>query len=115
MKQFIALKIKSIIGASISGVAGYIVYGSAATPNAITKASPGSVTTAAAHGFITGDRVRFKSIGGMVELNGNSYAIIRISNTVFTIGIDTSGFTTFAAGGSDSVQRTIVVTDWRSC
>jgi|TARA_R110002110_G_scaffold43923_6_gene135928 hypothetical protein len=66
---------------------------------AITEASPGVVTTISPHGFTTGDEVGFIGIGGMVELNGNGYTITVINTTTFSIGVDSSGFTTFTSGG----------------
>ena len=65
----------------------------------VTKASPGSVTCVA-HGFSTGDEIGFLSVGGMVELNGNAYTITKVDADTFTIGVDSSGFTTFISGGS---------------
>ena len=66
--------------------------------SAVTKASPGSVT-AVAHGFATGDEVGFLSVGGMTELNGNGYTITVVDVDTFTIGVDTSAFTTYTVGG----------------
>ena len=66
--------------------------------SAVTEANPGSVT-AVAHGFSTGDEVGFLSVGGMTELNGNGYTITVVNADTFTIGVNTSGFTTFTSGG----------------
>jgi hypothetical protein len=35
----------------------------------------------------------------MVELNGNGYTITKVSDDTFTIGVDTSGYTTYTSGG----------------
>ena len=74
------------------------------TVTAVTEADPGAVTTGAPHGLETGDRVRFDGVGGMVELNAHPdvssiYAVTKVDATHFTIGVDTSGFTTFTTGG----------------
>ena len=74
------------------------------TVTAVTEASPGAVTTGAPHLLVTGDRVRFDGVGGMVELNAHPdvssiYAVTKVDATHFTIGVDTSGFTTFTTGG----------------
>ena len=68
-------------------------------------AAPGSaplVTTSAAHGFRTGDIITFSGVGGMTELNGNSYAVFVPGNTTqFAIsGLDTTGFGTYTSGGT---------------
>jgi len=65
----------------------------------VTAANPGVVTTLSAHGFTTGDEVGFLTIGGMTELNGNGYTITVLTTTTFSIGVDTSAFTTFTNGG----------------
>ena len=72
--------------------------------SAITKANPGEVTTSSAHGFNNGDKVRFKDVGGMTELNhatnGNvEYTVTVVSTTKFTIGVNTTGYGTYANGG----------------
>jgi len=66
---------------------------------AATEANPGVITTLSPHGFTTGDEVGFLSIGGMTELNGNGYTITVLTTTTFSIGVDSSGFTTFTNGG----------------
>ena len=68
---------------------------------AVTKPDPGAVTTGAAHLLETGDRVRFAGVVGMVELNANTvFAVTKVDATSFTIGVDTSGFTTYVSGGT---------------
>ena len=63
-----------------------------------TKANPGSITVVG-HGRSTGDEVGFLNVGGMTELNGNSYTITVVDSDTFTIGVDTSAFTTYVSGG----------------
>ena len=68
---------------------------------AVTKANPGAVTTVAAHLLVTGDRVRFAGVVGMVELNANTvFAVTTVDATHFTIGVNTTGFTTYTSGGT---------------
>jgi len=69
------------------------------TVTAVTRANPGSVT-AAGHGLSTSDEVAFFDIGGMTQLNGNGYTITKVDANTFTIGVDTSAFTTFTSGGT---------------
>ena len=68
---------------------------------AVTEADPGAVTTGAAHLLVTGDRVRFAGVVGMVELNANTvFAVTTVDATHFTIGVNTTGFTTYTSGGT---------------
>jgi hypothetical protein len=69
------------------------------TVTAATKANPG-VVTIAGHGLTTGDRVVFAGLGGMTELNGNTYTITVVSSDTFSIGVNTSGYTTYTSGGT---------------
>lgn len=74
-----------------------------ATPvniSGITKANPGVITTSAAHGLVTGDRVMLAGIGGMVELNNREVTVTVINTTQFSWGENTSTFGTFTSGGS---------------
>lgn len=71
----------------------------------ITQASPG-VVTSTAHGLVTGDVITFASIGGMTELNGNSYLVVKIDADTFSLkefngtAIDTTGYTAYTSGGT---------------
>ena len=56
----------------------------AKTITAITKASPG-VLTSNSHGFSNGDEVYIVSVGGMVELNGRNYRVANSSTNTFTL------------------------------
>lgn len=65
----------------------------------ITKASP-AVVTAPAHGLSTGNSVRFDSIVGMTQLNGNAYTITVINANSFSLdGVDSTFFNTYVTGG----------------
>jgi hypothetical protein len=66
---------------------------------AITQANPGKVTTLAAHGLTTGDKVALNNIAGMTEANNNTYTVTVVDTTSFTIGVDTSAFTAYTLGG----------------
>jgi hypothetical protein len=72
----------------------------ALTMNACTKADPGAVTCTANHLLVTGDTVRITGVVGMVELNNKVFTITKTSATAFTIGVDTSGFTTYGSAGT---------------
>ncbi len=82
---------------------------------AVTKASPGSVN-APAHGLATNDEIGIFGAGGMTELNGNGFTVTVTDDDNFTIGVNTSGFTTFTSGGNirkaiDSTAFTAYVSD----
>ena len=72
----------------------------AATMNACTQASPGAITCTAAHGLVNGDTVRITGVVGMVELNNMVFQITKTSATAFTIGVDTSAYTTYGSAGT---------------
>ena len=77
-----------------AGVAAVAVTG-------VTQADPGVVTTGAAHLLVTGDRVRFAGVVGMVELNANTvFAVTTVNATSFTIGVNSTGFTAYTSGGT---------------
>jgi len=64
----------------------------------ISKASSAVVTTLVDHGYAVGMKVKFKvpSVNGMVELDGISGDITAVTDSTFTVNVDTSGMTTFA-------------------
>lgn len=70
----------------------------------ITAANPPVATVVSTTGWTTGDQVMFHDIGGMVELNGNTYKITVINGTTFSLqtlagdNVDATGYTAFAAG-----------------
>ena len=82
------------------------------TVSAVTRANPGVVTTSTTHGYTAGDFVTFTSIGGMTELNGGVFKVGTVgSTTTFNLqdsdgaSLNTSGYTAFSAGGSDTVNK----------
>lgn len=66
---------------------------------AISKANPGQVTDAA-HGLVGGELVKIKNVVGMVEVNDNQYTITVVDANNYTIGVDTSAYTTYTSGGT---------------
>jgi hypothetical protein len=65
----------------------------------ITEADPGVVTVASTATLATGDIVTLSGVVGMTEVNGNSYTVTVINATTFSIGVDTTGFTTYVSDG----------------
>lgn len=87
---------------SAQGSALQIQTGTGAAKNitAISKANP-CVVTSAAHGLQPGDRVTIASVGGMTELNGNSYIVEYVTANTFSLfKVDSTGFTTYTSGGT---------------
>ena len=74
------------------------------TVTGATKADP-VVMTVVAHGFLNGDRVKHRDIGGMTELNLNSYKIANKADDTYElqsiagVNIDGTGFTAYTSGG----------------
>lgn len=63
-----------------------------------TNANPG-VITSVNHGLSTGMQATFSGVGGMTQLNGNTYTITKINANSFSIGVDTSAYGVYTAGG----------------
>jgi len=66
---------------------------------AITKANPG-VITATGHGFSTSNKLYLAGIGGMTQLNGQVVTITVINANSYSIGLDTTNYTTYTSGGT---------------
>src|SRR5688572_21861719 len=66
---------------------------------AITNANPGVVTTRWAHGFATGDVVKFRLVRGMTALNRNEYVVTVINDFEFSIPVDTTAFDPYTHKG----------------
>lgn len=67
---------------------------------AATKANPCAITTNINHGLTTGAAVEISGVLGMVELNGNTYTITVTGPKAFTLGVNSSGYTTYISGGT---------------
>lgn len=65
-----------------------------------TKANP-CVITATGHGFRTGITVTISGVGGMTQLNGNTYTITRIDANSFSLdGVNSTAYGTYTSGGT---------------
>ena len=60
---------------------------------AITKANPGKVTVTS-HGYGNGDKVFISGAAGMTQVNGLLFAVTVVDPNNFTIGVDTTGYST---------------------
>jgi hypothetical protein len=92
-----------------------------ANVTAATKANPVQITTLEDHGFVDGEFVTFTGLGGMVELNGNSYYANVLTANTFTLysdnGLTTTvngtGFTIYTSGGKVVGSSTSIHSDPR--
>lgn len=76
----------------------------------VTLANPCEITTAAPHGYTTGDEVILQNIGGTSQLNSQiPYTITVTGASTFTLdGIDSTNFYPYTSGGtSQKVAGTI--------
>ncbi len=74
-----------------------------ATITGITKANPAVVSTSGAHGFSNGQLIYIYGVGGMTEVNGRLFTAAGVTGTTFQLsGINSSGYTTYTAGGTAS-------------
>lgn len=74
-----------------------------ATISSITKANPGVITTAAAHGLSVGDIVEFSDVAGMTEINELTSKVASTpTSTTFTTTVNTTDYTTYTSGGTVS-------------
>lgn len=75
--------------------------GTSLTITGITQANPGVVTTSAAHGLTTGDRVNIKNVVGMTEVNGKIFTVTVLTTTTFELDeVDTTGYTAYSSAGT---------------
>lgn len=78
-----------------------IITFTASTISFVTQTSPAVVTTSAAHGLSTGDRVIITTVGGMTELNNRHFLVTVLTGTTYELqGIDSTGYEAFTSGGS---------------
>jgi hypothetical protein len=71
----------------------------AQTITAATKANPCQLTIAG-HGRSNGDKAVIAGVGGMVELNNRLVTVTVVDADNVTIGVDSTGFTTYTSGGT---------------
>ncbi len=65
----------------------------------VTQANPAQITSTN-HGLQTGEVVAISNVGGMTQLNGNTYIVSFVNANNFTINVDSTGFGAYTAGGN---------------
>ena len=90
-----------------------------ATVTGVTQTNPPVVTCSGGHNFLEGQQVKFASVGGMTQLNGNFYTVKNPDATTFQLHdastsaidapdpVDGTGYTSYTSGGTAS--HTIVI------
>ena len=63
------------------------------------------ILTASNH-FGPGARVLISDVGGMTQLNGNTYIIVSSNGSTMTLNVDSTSFTTYTSGGTASLVTT---------
>lgn len=72
---------------------------------AITGASQSNpCVITASNTFSVGETVTIAGVGGMTELNGNTFIVIAANPASFTINIDSSAFTPYTVGGTATIN-----------
>jgi len=72
----------------------------------VTQANPGVFTTSAAHNLSVGQLITISGVGGMTQLNGNTYVVNTTPlSTTFTVtfqgsALNTTSYTAYASGGT---------------
>ena len=89
-------------GVSVTGSSQTVyVLQSAKNVLSVTKASPAVVTIDDGIEIFDDDIVYFESVGGMTELNGNTYTVDNSTSTTFELAnTNSSGYGTYTSGGT---------------
>lgn len=67
----------------------------------ISRANPCQVTTMTPHGLTTDDLVFLAGVGGMTEVNNQTFGILVISTTAFLLkDVDSTSYTSYTSGGT---------------
>lgn len=77
------------------------------TVSGVTQANPG-VVSSTSHGYVLGDVVKFSSLSGMTQLNGNLFPVDNPATSTFEIATDTSGYDAFVTGSpADGIAQKV--------
>lgn len=63
-----------------------------------TKANPCALTIVG-HGFMDGEQIKISNVGGMTQLNGNTYTVTVVDANMVTIGVNSTLYGTYTSGG----------------
>lgn len=80
-----------------------------------TQANPCVVTVSTAHYFTAGMTVTFSGVGGMTQLNGNTYTIANPTATTFELsGTNSTGYGAYTSGGTASSTFASAISSYTS-
>jgi len=82
-------------------------YAPSASITNITNDTNALVTTAAAHGMASGDRVYVAGVSGMTEVNGLYFYITYAGPSSFYLNVDSSTYGVYTSGGTATAQSLI--------
>ncbi len=87
-------------GSQIAVLVGFAADSPPPAIEGISKANP-AVVTSAGHGLSDGDVVQISGVVGMTEVNGKRYVVeVLTSSTFELLGVDSTGYGTWASGGT---------------
>lgn len=90
-------------GSQIAVLVGFTADSPPGVITGISKANP-AVVTAPSHGLVDGDVAKISGVVGMTEVNSNRYVVEFIDvNTFALLGVDSTGYGTWASGGTFEV------------
>lgn len=75
-----------------------------ATITGVSQAVQAVVTSV--NSFRVGQLLTFTGVGGMTQLNGNTYQVVNSTGSSFTINVNSTAFTAYTAGGTASIVVT---------
>lgn len=74
--------------------------------SAATNTNPCVITTSVNHNLQTSDQISIFGVGGMTELNGNTYLVTVLSPNSFSLnGVNATAFGVFTSGGFITVEE----------
>jgi Flp pilus assembly protein TadG len=85
----------------------WAVGGTARNISGITRANPARVTTSSDHGYSTGQVVFISGVSGMTQVNDRAYTITVTSSTQFTLGVNSSSYSSYSSSSNDTVTRCV--------
>ena len=78
---------------------------------AIVQPSNPTQITSPNHNLQTGSIITISNVGGMIQLNGNTYTVTVVNANVFTLnGVDNTGFSAYTGGGNWTSTNTFSFT-----
>ncbi len=110
---------KIIVGGGDPYAVAYAIWSAIADPSlligsvmgvtGITNANPAVVTTTLNHGYVTGQSATMSKATGLTALNGTAYPVTVLSQTTFSVAVNTTSSGTYTGNGVMSPNARNVV------